>query len=185
MAPPLARTNAEAHLFMDLRPCVCGETAFDRRSAVLQGPDGLLSRYTGTCPRCGRERTFEFTLPATIDLPRGEVVFGGDEPSVLLDAGEWLLVADAYARRGPADVSGLDEAARRRARHDLATAAAAMDEVLKFAAPGAEHVDGAAFSSPRGRAVRAAEPGRFRVVRLEAVRDTYRDLLADTDASSR
>jgi hypothetical protein len=32
---PLARTNEEAHLYMDLPPCACGEVAFERTSAVV------------------------------------------------------------------------------------------------------------------------------------------------------
>ena len=32
--PKLARTNAEAHLFMDQRPCACGERRFARLLVV-------------------------------------------------------------------------------------------------------------------------------------------------------
>lgn len=158
---PLARSNAEAHLFMELTPCGCGDWRFDRRSAVVTRGDVLCSEYTGPCQTCGTIRTFVFRLPERI-LPPGEVVrFGDDRPSELLDAGEWLAVADERARRRPATP------------RDLETAAAAIDEILKLAAPDGEIPDGA-FRTARGRAVRDAEPGRFRRARLEAVLATYR-----------
>jgi hypothetical protein len=166
MPPPLARTAAEAHLFMDLRPCRCGESAFDRRSAVVEVEGDLATHYSGACARCGAAREFLFRLPEEIPPPVAGAVrrFGGDAPSELLDAGEWLAVADDHA-----------------GRDDAATAAAAMDEVLKFLPVGADTVPDAALWSDRGRAVHAAEPGRFRRARLEAVRDTYRALAGDGD----
>ncbi len=86
-------------------------------------------------------------------------------------------MADAYASTGPADKSALDPEAARRLRVDLATAIAALDEVLKFVPAGADAVPAEAFWSERGRAVHATEPGRFRAARLRAVRDAYADLL--------
>ena len=166
---PLARSNAEAHLFMDLRPCGCGDTRFPRQSAVVRRGDDLCSQYTGACETCGTVRTFVFRLPQEILMPvPGRVVFGGpaDGPSQLLDAGEWLEVADLHARRNPGTVN------------DLATAIAATEEILKFVPPGGERVPDEAFWTERGRAVRDGEPGRFRAVRLEAVLGAYRDLLA-------
>jgi len=84
----------------------------------------LCSRHSGYCTQCGAERSYTFRLP---DEPRlsleRDVVFGGSEPSELLDAGEWLLVADLAASRPDGD----DE--------DVALAAAAIDEVLKFVPP--------------------------------------------------
>lgn len=177
MALPLARTNAEAHLYMDLHPCRCGEATFERRSAVVEADGDLASRYSGACPRCGEQREFLFRLPAEILLAEPvEVRFGGDEPSELIDPGEWLRIADAYASQGPADVHDAPAADRARAAQDTATAVAAVDEVLKFVPAGADAVPEAAFRSELGRAVYAKEPGRFRAARLAAVRDAYRQL---------
>jgi hypothetical protein len=178
MALPLARTNAEAHLYMELHPCACGEVRFDRQSAVVTIGDDLASRYAGACTRCGQQREFLFRLPERILVPEpGQVRFGDGRPSELIDPGEWLALADAYASTGPADTGQLDPGAARRVRADLATAIAALDEVLKFVPPGADAVPAEAFWSERGRAVRATEPGRFRAARLHAVRDAYADLL--------
>jgi hypothetical protein len=161
-----ARTNAEAHLFMDLTPCGCGDTAFERRSSVVQRGDTLCSEYLGACRTCGTIRTFVFELPEVMPrLAAGKVVYGGDEPSRLLDPGEWLTVAEHRAKLTPGTAQ------------DLAVACAALEEILKFIPPGAERVPEAAFTSERGRQVLDKEPGRFRKARLEAVLDTYRGLL--------
>src|SRR5688500_13011920 len=98
MVLPVARTNAEAHLYMDLHPCACGEIRFPRTSSVVTSPDGVLaSRYAGTCPQDGTEREFLFRLPERVLAPPldGAVMYGGSEPSELIDPGEWLSVADA------------------------------------------------------------------------------------------
>lgn len=182
--PPLARTSLEAHLYMDLRPCPCGEAGFDRSSSVIVLDDGdLASRYTGSCARCGTAREFVFRLPpAPAGPPEDEredgtgdgIRYGGPEPSQLLDAGEWLWVADRYARAVPADPHRLRDPDRRRARARLAGAVAALDEVLKFVPPAGAQVPATAFWSALGGSVHTREPGRFRVLRLAAVQDAYR-----------
>jgi hypothetical protein len=180
MALPLARTVPEAHLYLDLHACECGETRFPRDSSTVLTPDGeLAKRYTGTCPTCGRQRDFLFRLPEEIAIPGPDSPdrYGGPQPSELIDPGEWLFVADRYADRVPADPAGLTEQQRAQARSSLETAAVAIGEVLKFVPPGADAVPPAAFVSDRGRAQYRAEPGRFRAARLAAVRDAYRDLV--------
>jgi len=177
--PKLARTNREAHLYMDIHPCACGEVRFDRHSSVVHLDGDLGSRYTGPCARCGKPREFTFRLPEQILMPSGdEVRFGGDRPSELIDAGEWLWIADAYAKVAPAQSTGLDSEHVRRAQLELSTAAAAMDEVLKFLPPGEDAVPASACWTARGLSLYDQEPGRFRAVRLRAVRDTYQDLRA-------
>jgi hypothetical protein len=171
----VARTNAEAHLYMDLHPCACGEHRFERKSAVVNHGDDLMSHYTGSCARCGAPRSFQFGLPPRILMPQaGRVTYGGPEASELLDPGQWIAVSDAHARRAPA--SPVDVDARRAARHELDIAVAALEEVLKFLGPGVERVPPAAFTTPQGRAVHDAEPGRFSRLRLEAVLGAYREL---------
>ncbi len=162
---PLARTPSEAHVFMDLHPCVCGETSFERSSAVVEAEGDLASVYRGGCPSCGTTREFRFRLPERPLFPVGAVSYGDERPSELLDPGEWLALADEHAQRTPAT------------RGDVAIAVAALEEVLKFGPPDAERISDEAFTTPRGRAVRDAEPGRFRRSRLEAVLGAYRGLL--------
>ncbi|MGW4770161.1 hypothetical protein ACWEO2_19200 [Nocardia sp. NPDC004278] len=172
---PLARTNAEAHLYLELQPCPnCGEPRCKFRSSVVSQDGVLASRYTGECPRCGLERSYEFRLPEEILPPPASTVrFGGDQPSELIDPGIWLWYADDLARRIPTDASGFDAGQRRSAKHTVATAVAAVEEVLKFIPSGADEVPADEFTSPEGQSVRAQEPGRFQRERLEAIRDYY------------
>ncbi|TCB90683.1 hypothetical protein E0H26_26700 [Micromonospora zingiberis] len=176
MNPPLSRTNAEAHLYLDLHACSCGSTRFPRHSAVVALADGdLASRYTGACEGCGEEREFLFRLPPTPDGTGGGFRYGGDEPSQLLDPGEWLLVSDAYAGSVPTESGG---EAGQQAQAALARAVAALDEVVKFIPAGADTVPAGAFLSDRGRQLHQREPGRFRRDRLAAVRAAYAGLLS-------
>lgn len=176
---PLARTNEEAHLYMDLHPCACGEAAFERKSAVHSTDEGLVSVYRGDCPRCGAAREVRFRIPEKVLVPSRPVRFGGDEPSQLLDPGEWMALADRWASVAPPGPSIVDVEPRRQAARSVERAAAAMDEVLKFIPAGEDAVPAAAFVSERGRQVYGAEPGRFRRARLEAVRDTYRRIAGE------
>jgi hypothetical protein len=178
MTLALARSSAEAHLYMRLQPCdTCGETEFDPDSSVVMVDGELASRYSGACPRCGTIREFTFLLPDEVIFPDElEPEFGDDRPSQLLDPGDWMWLADATAGAAPAEPTGLSEAERRDALIDLRTAAAAVGEVLKFIPDGADEVPSEAFRSARGRAVYAREPGRFRRGRLVVVRDTYREI---------
>jgi hypothetical protein len=179
----LARTSKEAHLHMDLHPCRCGDRTRPADSAVLDLDGALASRYSGTCPSCGTQREFLFRLPDELPAPRpGTVVFGAGGPSELLDPGEWLWVADRYAAAAPADATRLGPDGAREARRAVAYAEAAMGEVLAFVPAGADAVPPEAFRSDRGRTVYGAEPGRFSRVRLEVVRQTYREILVEIDA---
>jgi hypothetical protein len=151
----LARTIAEARLYMDLQPCeACGYLGFAGSMATARA----VVRFSGQCSRCKAVREFTFRLPD--EAYEG---FGGANPSELLDPGEWLVVADLAARHSP-----VPDAA------DYALAAAAIDEVLKFIPSGAEAVPPEALHTVTGRAAYEQEPGRFRKSRLTAVADAYR-----------
>ena len=180
-APLLARTVTEAHLFMDLRPCTCGEIRFDRTSQDNQAGEDRLRIYSGACVLCGAHREFTFLLPRQV-IASEEVRFGDGSPSELLDPGEWLWAADRYAS-GPADRTGLDEDALRSAQRQVMLAAAAMDEVLAFVPAHRSAVPSRAFRTERGRAMYVREPGRFGQGRLRVVRDTYRKIADDLEPS--
>ncbi|SDQ42500.1 hypothetical protein [Thermostaphylospora chromogena] len=163
---PVARTRDEALLYLDLHPCACGsaETDWDNSLATVDGV--MVSRYAGVCGGCGAQREYLFALPERETPVAGFPTFGGEEPSRLLDAGEWLWVADRVASNVP----------RGEERQALSVARAAVDEVIKFIEPGGKRVPDDAFWTERGRAVRDAEPGRFDLERLLVVRDAYRTL---------
>jgi hypothetical protein len=163
----VARTRDEAHLYLDLHPCEeCGSIDVTWDNGLVDFEGELTNRYRGTCPGCGAEREYYFGLPEREVMPVGWPTFGGREPSQLLDAGEWLWVADLTASNVPADDAG----------RALAIATAAVEEVLKFIPPGQDEVPDDAFWSDRGDEVRSAEPSRFRRDRLLIVRDTYQDI---------
>ncbi|WP_345634920.1 hypothetical protein [Rugosimonospora acidiphila] len=183
---------------MDLHPCVCGEARFERDSSVGEaggidrvgeagGIDGAgggwLCRYRGECERCGRERLFEFRQPERLVVPP-EGAWSVDGTSQLLDAGEWLWLADLLGAR-PADPPDGGGAALDRDREALASAAAAIDEVLRFLPDGTGTVPDSAFWSERGAGLRAVEPGRFRRASLVAAAAAYRSVLAGSGQESR
>jgi hypothetical protein len=170
---PAARTRDEALLFLDLRPCgQCESIDIAWQTALGQTSQGVMvRRYYGDCGGCGRHREVNFELPEHPLVPGpDDVVFfgGGDEPSRLLDPGEWVRVAEISARSVPAG-----PAADARARYSRAVAAAAINEALKFIPPGASAVPAAAFWTMIGQDLYAQERGRFNRDRLEILRDSY------------
>lgn len=170
----LARTSAEAYLYMGLTPCdICGETDFVPVGGPVLVAGVLASQYAGRCGHCGVPREFRFRLPEEIahfaaESPR----FGGDEPSELLDAGQWLGLADRIGAATPA-VPPSDLDLRHEAWIDLRSAAAAVDEVLKFIPPGADSVPATALWSDAGRAFYARDPTRFARMELHQLRRRY------------
>jgi hypothetical protein len=176
MALPLARTPKESHLYIELHACECGERDVKHRShATGQGEGYWTSHYDLTCPGCGADREFVFRVP---EWPLNVRGFGGPEPSEIIDAGQWLIIADVAAGSVPAAPSRAPRE-RDEQRESMQLAVEAFEEILKFI-PGREPaVPDAAFWTPEGRAERDREPGRFRRPRLEVVLRTYRNILAD------
>lgn len=182
MALLMARTSAEAHLYIRLQPCECGEALSPGQSTIIEAGDDLARRYSATCSACGTTYEFTFRLPEQVlSASSGAVVFGDGTPSELLDPGDWLWVADSCARGVAWDTSQFDQDRLRAARTQMATAEAAMNEVLAFVPPDGDAVPPEAFRTDRGRAVYEAEPGRFSRDRLEVVRATYREILGELD----
>ncbi|MEV0993373.1 hypothetical protein [Nonomuraea sp. NPDC050202] len=165
---PVARTRDEALVYLDLNPCECGSVETEWDSGVVSIGGALVKCYSGVCEGCGSDREYLFSLPRREVMPSGWPTFGGPEPSQLLDAGEWLWLADFTAGNVPEDPES--------ARRVLSMARAAVEEVLKFIPEGQDDVPAEAFWSARGREVREAEPPRFRRDRLLVVRDTYHEL---------
>lgn len=167
MVLPVVRTRDEAHLYLDMHPCAsCASMDAEWQNSLVTVRGELVTRYSATCHGCSVEREFLFALPERDVLPEGYPTFGGSEPSQLLDAGEWLWVADLAATHASTDESG----------QALAVAVAAIDEVFKFIPPGQDEVPDTAFWSDRGREVLGAHRARFRRDRLVVDRETYRRL---------
>jgi hypothetical protein len=174
---PAARSRDEALVYLDLHPCDrCGSADADWQSALVDVGDDMARRYQAGCGGCGTPRAYLFALPdrPIVPGPDDVVIFGGPEPSALLDPGEWLIVAERSARAVVPPEGGVPTEEE---RYALAVAVAAIEEVIKFIPSGAEGVPAAAFASVRGRAAYEKEPGRFQRRRLLIVRDSYRDAL--------
>lgn len=190
----IARSSPECRLYMDLHACSCGETGFEAGHVLREDPEGrLVAVYRGTCPRCGLPRQFTFVLDDAVPPP--PPAFGGPAASRIICPGEFLLVADQAASSvtlvpessadpepsadpSPAPESSADPERAAHARIALATAIAAIEEVLKFIPEGASSVPEAAVTSQAGRAAYAREPGRFSRPRLEATIAAHRAALA-------
>jgi len=175
MAFAVARTWDEAQLYLELHPCPdCGSVEAPWEQALVQIDGEPASSYAAVCPGCRAEREYLFGLPAQETAVQGWPTFGGPEPSEIIDAGQWLDVAERAAAAVPADPA---EAGR-----VLAIAYAAVAEVIKFVPAGADAVPEDEFWTPEGQAARAAEPGRFRLDRLLVARDSYDDLAREMGA---
>ncbi|WP_345634918.1 hypothetical protein [Rugosimonospora acidiphila] len=175
-----ARTFAEAHLYMDINPCECGESRFERDVEVLAQRDGVLPiRFAGDCERCGALREFTFQVP---DRPGGPPAadsfsFPDDGPSGLIDPGQWWIAARTYGGIADTVAGGVDP---ERAWRDpeawedmvsiLVNSAAAVDEALKFLPVGASAMPAGAFWTATGREVYQAVPDEFRRDILERER---------------
>lgn len=166
--PPyaIARTSAEAALYLELTPCPdCGSTETDWYDQQM---GGVLS-CAGVCAGCGANREYLFSSPQPDDsVPQSATSeFGGPEPSELINAGQWLAFADQIA--GQVAVDDRSE----QARDAMAVARQAVEEVAKFVPASADAVPEEAFWTEAGREVRALDPGRFRLERLLVIRDSY------------
>lgn len=177
MVPPLPSRSAEETLaYLRLVPCSCGETEFRGQTTLRQEGEKTLKQYAGPCVRCGAARQFVFAEEA---LPgpgvAGKVVFGrAGTVSLLLDPGQWLVLANRAARAVNSEVDEVQ------AQSAVAYAVAAVEEVLQFLPPGSRDFDSvpeACFVSPLGRGVLLKEPpGTFQKARLWARLLAYRRL---------
>jgi len=184
MSLPYARTFDEIYLYLDLRPCICGETQLDDRVSSSITVDGVpAERISGRCANCGRSRQFTFQMPPGPPEISFDIAYGrGDEPSRLLDPGEWLGVSELYAVAADEQIGELDptdDEAVTRAYYLLSSSRAALDEVLKFLPPGGDEVPEGAFWSQAGRLVYETASDRFTRASLESEFDHVRSRITD------
>jgi Fe-S cluster biogenesis protein NfuA len=164
-----SRSDLESSVFMELHPCACGSAEFTDGTAerqVREGDGVWFSEYTGTCAGCGTGRRFTFTVSEEIPQLAPGAWSALTEPSQLIDAGEWLAVAESYGAEGETEAN-------------IRLAAGAIDEVLLSVPAGADAVPVDAFRSELGRQMYAADPTRFRKDELEHARDVYASRAGD------
>ena len=186
MSYPYARTYDEAYLYMELRPCVCGEIEFDKTTAHGEEDGTGYVRYAGSCPNCGRSRQFTFRMPAESPPISFDMHYGwGTEPSQLIDPGEWLGVADLYVAGARAELDSGDVISEDRLTavfYLLSSARAATEEAAKFLTDGADRVPESAFRSQPGRMLLELAPHRFTRTALDGeLADRRRELDAFDD----
>ncbi|MFF4321649.1 hypothetical protein [Streptomyces sp. NPDC001568] len=178
----IARSSQEAHLYMDLRACVCGATAFDREHRLEDREGVLVSVYEGTCPQCGRTRSYAFTM--NDDRPVPPPSFGGPEPSQIIDPGEFLWVHDEVAEESGLRLLNTPRDTHHELRPGTAYALAALEEVAKFLPEGADRIPEDRFTSERGRETYALDPSRFKRKDIEFALGLSRTILAGIEEST-
>jgi hypothetical protein len=132
-----ARSRDEIALYIALHPCAtCGTPA---SAASLEysasGVDANRARYsyTGTCKQCGTALAYDF------DGPRGWAdlggAYGGDEPSTIIAASEWIAQAHALGEAAPDDPSALGRDEFFQHHGGLRRALAMLAEAKKLGSP--------------------------------------------------
>ncbi|HEY8473820.1 MAG TPA: hypothetical protein VIL37_14455 [Natronosporangium sp.] len=178
----VSRSTEESHLYMYLHPCRCGEAEFEWQDhEIVTGNGWLVAIYSGECGRCGRPRSFEFALAPEPSPP--PPALGGDQPSRIIDPGEFLATAEELAADVPADPAEVDDDEFHAARDAVAFAVACVDEVLKFIPAEAELVPTEAIRRAASRRRYRRAPEQFSRRWLTERRDEYRRLLAAYDAA--
>ncbi|MBT8493349.1 MAG: hypothetical protein KJO07_09860 [Deltaproteobacteria bacterium] len=164
-----ARSAAEADLYVDLECEAAGEVPQSRKRKKTERRRQTFWSYQIRCAS-GKLLEFEFELDGLPEPKPGlrrKVEYGGKEPSRLIDAGEWLRVADRHANLAPKSVAGLPERQRREAAGNLEIAIAAVGETLKFIPAGGDRVSSTVLTSTRGKTYFNKDVRRFTRSALE------------------
>ena len=161
-APLRARSIDELHLYLDLAGWELART-----HRLEGGPDGLVAVYRG---RTERGETVERRFLPVPAAPKSG-------PSLLIDAGQWRLLATSLAASVPADLAGLPPDQRESAQERLTRAIACLDEVFRFIPADATRVPADAFWTDAGRRLYAARPAAFDRDMLAAERRAWAALL--------
>ena len=178
--PLRARSYAEVFLYMDLHPCQCGSTLFKFKSSKRFTDHHTLCKYHGHCEDCGNPREINFVLPEFI-LPYSDIfTYGGDKPSSLIDAGQFLMVSDQYARSVPASIENQDKLQLEAGIQRLQIAIAALEEILKFIPENGDRLCEDDFFTSGGLQFYLSQPNNwFSRGRLNALHDAYHDILSN------
>jgi len=183
MQPLRAHSWAEAYLYLKVTPCrACAQGPWElqvaERPAAVEPPPptggGQVRSMRAKCLHCGAEQEFTFHCPAPGPQrplpPALERINPGDEPSEIIDLGQWLslfhLLVD-QAHRCP------DAAESRRVAFQ---AAQCLDEALKFYTDDDELPPASAFRTEPSRHAFAEHPEKFARQRLRDMRSRLPDL---------
>jgi hypothetical protein len=182
-----ARTIIEAHLYLDLLRAdgLLGDDDPghpDGWTTLVEGPTSWTLHADGAG---GRFRPFDIEIRrADLAEARRTGARFGPGPSPLIDAGQWLDMAETYVEQAVEAEMAAAGAPGDRELHEEALLAwrFAVDvaaEALRFLPDGAAELPASAFWTERGRAARRADPGRFTRAALVHRVETYRQLRDD------
>ena len=153
-------------MFMALHPCEkCGDESFAPLVRQVVEDGVLVTRYTGQCDTCRTVRDFRFRVDD--EWSDEEPRFGKDDPSELIDAGQWLRAADQILADTPSNILGVSEAEWAERHYMFTAAAECVGEVVKFIPDGADAVPPQAFWTDSGREMRDRVTDRFERDKLE------------------
>ncbi len=159
-----ARSSEEADLYVDLECEMAGQVPVERKRKKRERRGKPFMLYEARC-QSGKLLEFEFEIGGLPDPKPGlrrTVSYGGAQPSLIIDAGEWMLVSNRMAEAAPKSVSGLSERKRREAASQVEDAIAALDEVVKFIPAKDDAVSSSSLFSPRGKTYFNKDIRRFR-----------------------
>jgi hypothetical protein len=186
MAELRARTIVEAHLYLDLLRADGGLGPDDPGdpdgwTTLVEGPTSWTLRADGAG---GRFAPFGITIAyADLAEARRTGVRFGPGRSTLIDAGQWLEMAEVYVEQAvEAELAAVDDRDAELREEALLAWRFAVDvagEVLRFLPDGAAELPGSAFWTERSRQTRRVDPGRFTRAALEHRVRTYRQLAED------
>jgi hypothetical protein len=172
-----ARTIAEAYAYIEVSIAQQAEVDFRRYSTVTRQADVWVVRFDG--PYEGRHHLFELAVPVEAEARAEQSEFTyGEGQSLLVDAGQWVLVElgnAGLAEYGLEQLAGQPPADDwyRAIRRAWQTAEAAAVELVKFIPAGADEPPPSAFWAVSGREVLAANPQLFGRERVETARARY------------
>jgi hypothetical protein len=170
------RSHTEAMVYVLLSDCRGCHSRNRDVTDELEARDGAVTAsYTAFCRDCGNVDGYTFRLPDH-DPQGGDpgVVFGGPEPSTIIDAGQWLRFARQTAIGGPVEPEGLTGPERASAARAMQAAAAAVREVVKFIGPDVDRLPRSAMWTDQGRDEFDRDPWQFSRERLAVIENAYR-----------
>ncbi len=188
----VVHSQAELRLYLSARACQCGGKLGTRRKyrSQLRAAKGkrvitrVIDRYVTVCRRCRDEVQFAFDISEPVTNPKASLPYvlnPTSKPSEVIDAGHWLNLAYGYFEAAlEAQFEGDPTACR-----DLAlTAAAAIEEVLKFYPEGRSLPPTSAFFTPDSLNNFQQQSQLFHRDVLRGLRDVYRQEAKKSEGQS-
>ncbi|MEU0491084.1 hypothetical protein ABZ249_17805 [Nocardiopsis sp. NPDC006139] len=160
-----ARSIAEAHLYLEIQVCRTCNLRWDGvRHALRTLEDRPVAVYSLSCSSCGARDQLEFLMPRE-PLPPGPL--GGNEPSEIMDPGEFHAASDVYFALARDAVEQANPGDYEKVATLLRRSVYALAEVPKFIPPSEDRVPPELIVSEIGRASYERNPDRFVRDRIE------------------